>query len=60
VTAADGRTKYHRAWTRGSIMVCSNETLSDSFVEYRFYYKCWSAGVRPPTICTKSSLAHNA
>jgi hypothetical protein len=30
------------------------------FVEYRFYYKCWCAGLRPPTICTKSSLAYNA
>jgi hypothetical protein len=30
------------------------------FVEYLFYYKCWCAGLRPPTICTKSSLAYNA
>jgi hypothetical protein len=30
------------------------------FVAYRFYYKCWCAGLRPPTICTKSSLAYNA
>jgi hypothetical protein len=30
------------------------------FVEYRFYYKCWCAGLRPPIICTKSSLACNS
>jgi hypothetical protein len=29
-------------------------------VEYRFYYKCWCACLRPPTICAKSSLAYNA
>jgi hypothetical protein len=30
------------------------------FVEYRFYYKCWCACLRPPTICAKNSLAYNA
>jgi hypothetical protein len=34
-----------------------NETI---FVEYRFYYKCWCAGLRPPTICAKVFLAYNA
>jgi hypothetical protein len=24
------------------------------FVEYLFHYKCWCAGLRPPTICAKS------
>jgi hypothetical protein len=30
------------------------------FVEYRFYYKCWCAGLRPPTIRAKYFLAYNA
>jgi hypothetical protein len=35
-------------------------SCTDFFVEYQFYYKCWCAGLRPPAICMKSSMANNA
>ena len=35
-------------------------STADHFIEYRFYYKCWCAGLRPPTICAKGFLAYNA
>jgi hypothetical protein len=58
-----------RCWTEDIINVSQTpvfQSLTDKeqgkkkFVEYRFYYKCWCAGLRSPTICTKSSLAYNA
>jgi hypothetical protein len=45
-------------WCR--IYATGYHSVIPCFVQYRFYYKCWCAGLRPPTICAKVFLAYSA